>query len=120
MVIHQGDIFWVDLPQPRGSETGFRRPHVVIQNNLFNKSGIGTVVACALSTNPRLAKSPGNVLLRKGEGGLPKSSVANISLITTFDKSELTERIGTLSQNRMHEILDGVRLILSQSDVVDH
>lgn len=120
MVIRQGDIFWAELPQPRGSEPGYRRPHVIIQGNIFNKSAIGTVVACSLSTSMKRSQAPGNVVLRKGEGGLPKASVVNISQITTFDKSELTEKVGTLSRIRVAEILEGVRLLLSQSDVPDH
>lgn len=40
MEIRQGDLFWIDLNEPRGSEPGFTRPFVVIQNNLFNRSRI--------------------------------------------------------------------------------
>ncbi len=25
MVIHQGDVFWLDAQEPRGSEPGYRR-----------------------------------------------------------------------------------------------
>jgi mRNA interferase MazF len=64
MVINQGDIFWIDLEEPKGSEPGYRHPHVVVQNNLFNRSKIGTVVVCALTSNKR-ANTPGNVLLEK-------------------------------------------------------
>ena len=45
---------------------------------------------------------PGNVLLNKDEGNLPKQSVVNVSQITTVDKSELTEKIGTLSSKRVY------------------
>ncbi len=50
MVIHQGDIFRVDLGDPSGSEPAYRHPHVVIQNNLFNQSRFNTVVVCALTS----------------------------------------------------------------------
>ena len=61
MVINQGDIFWVDFKAPDGSEPGYRHPHVVIQNNLFNRSRINTVVVCTLTSNLKRANSPGNV-----------------------------------------------------------
>ncbi|MBI2859327.1 MAG: type II toxin-antitoxin system PemK/MazF family toxin, partial [Chloroflexi bacterium] len=67
MVIDQGDVFWVDLGEPTGSGPAYRHPHVVVQNNVFNKSGIQTVVVCSLTSNLRRAASPGNVLLEKGE-----------------------------------------------------
>jgi mRNA interferase MazF len=117
MVINQGDVFWVDLGEPSGSEPGYRHPHVVIQNNVFNCSRIGTVVVCALTSNPRRAKAPGNVLLEKGEANLPKQSVVNVSQIFTVDKRDLEEKIGTLSRRRIHQILDGVRLVIEPRDV---
>jgi mRNA interferase MazF len=68
MVIGQGDIYWVDLEEPSGSEPGYKHPHVVVQNNVFNRSQIGTVVVCALTSNLKRASAPGNVLLDKNEG----------------------------------------------------
>ena len=116
MVISQGDIYWIDLDEPVGSEPGFRHPHVVIQNNLFNRSRIDTVVICLLTSNLRLAKAPGNVFLEKGEGNLAKQSVVNISQIYTVDKSDLVEWIGALSEKRVRQILDGVRLLTEPRD----
>ncbi len=40
MVIYQGDIYWIDLGQPIGSEPGYLRPYVVIQNDVLNSSQI--------------------------------------------------------------------------------
>ena len=111
MVINQGDIYWLDLEEPVGSEPGYRHPHVVIQNNLFNHSRIDTVVVCLITSNLKRANSPGNVLLRKREGNLPKRSVVNVSQIYTVDKMELFDKIGTLSPKRVREILDGIQLL---------
>ena len=116
MVISQGDVFWVDLGKPSGSAPGYRHPHVVIQNNVFNRSRIGTVVVCALTSNLELGASPGNVTLKKREGGLSKRSVVNISQIFTVDKSDLVKRIGTLSPQRVSDILSGVYLLIQPLD----
>lgn len=89
MEINQGDIFWFDAGEPRGSSPAYSRPVVVIQNNIFNRSPLGTVLACALTTNLRRAKAPGNVLLNEGETELPKQSVIVVSQVLTIDKSEL-------------------------------
>jgi len=117
MVIRQGDVFWIDLEEPRGSEPGYRHPHVVIQNNLFNRSRINTVVVCALTSNLKRAKAPGNVLLEKGEANLPKQSVVNVSQLFTVDKLDLNELIGTLSHHRMRQILDGIHVVIEPRDV---
>jgi len=84
---------------------------VVIQNNVFNRSRIRTVVVCALTSNLKRAAAPGNVLLERGEANLPKQSVVNVSQIFTVDKSDLGEKVGTLSSQRVQEILDGIRLL---------
>ena len=81
MSIRQGDIYWIDLGDPEGSEPGYRHPHVVVQNNVFNKSRINTIVVCALTSNLKRAEVPGNVLLKKGEANLKKDSVVNISQV---------------------------------------
>lgn len=112
MVIKQGDIFWVDLGQPSGSAPGFKHPHVVIQNNIFNQSRINTVVVCALTSNLKRAKAPGNVLLTKGEANLSKESVVNISQIITVDKSDLIKKIGSLSSSRIKQIIEGIELLI--------
>lgn len=112
MKIRQGDIFWVDLGDPAGSAPGYRHPYVVIQNNVFNESRLNTVVLCALTSNLKRAGAPGNVVLRKGEGNLPKESVVNITQLITMDKSDLVEKIGSLSRTRTGEVLAGVRLLL--------
>ena len=113
MSISQGDIYWIDMGTPKGSKMAYRHPYVVIQNNLFNKSKMNTVIACALTSNIQKACIPGNVLLSENEGNLPKQSVVNVSQITTVDKGELTEKIGTISSKRVYEILKGINLIIS-------
>jgi len=117
MVINQGDIFWVDLGKPSGSEPGYKHPHMVVQNNLFNKSRINTVVVCTLTSNLRRAKAPGNILLDPGEANLPEQSVINISQLYTVDKRDLAEKIGTLSDQRVQEVLEGIHLLLEPRDV---
>ena len=111
MVINQGDIFWVELDEPSGSEPGYSHPHVVIQNNVFNASKINTVLVCALTSNLKRAQAPGNVLLEQDEGNLPKQSVVLVSQIFTVDKSQLGEFIGKVSEHRVGQILEGIYLL---------
>ena len=91
MIIKQGDIFWLKLTVPKGSEPGFRRPHA---------SRIKTVVVCGLTSNLRQAHAPGNVTHHKGEANIEKKSVVNISQVVTVNKSDLSEKIGSLSPAR--------------------
>jgi len=111
MVIEQGEIYWIDLGGPSGSAPGYRHPHIVIQNNLFNSSNINTVVMCALTSNLKRGLSPGNVVLKKGEANLSKKSVINITQIYTVDKNDLFEKIGKVNSERLKEILLGIQLL---------
>ncbi|MBI4699092.1 MAG: type II toxin-antitoxin system PemK/MazF family toxin [Nitrospirae bacterium] len=117
MEIRQGDIFWIDLGVLHGSEPGYKHPHVIVQNNIFNLSRINTVVVCALTSNLKLSKAPGNILLKKGEGGLKKDSVINISQIITVDKADLVEKIGGLSPARIKQIIDGIKLLIEPREL---
>jgi mRNA interferase MazF len=116
-MIRQGDIYWIDLDDPKGSGLGYRHPHVVVQNNVFNGSRIGTVVVCALTSNVKRADAPGNVLLKKGEANLKKDSVVNISQLVTVDKDDLLEKIGAVSPTRVREIVAGISLLIEPREL---
>jgi mRNA interferase MazF len=117
MVINQGDIFWIELEEPSASEPGYRQPHVIVQNNVFNQSRINTVLVCALSSNLRRAESPGNVLLDPGEANLPRQSVILVTQIFAVDKAQLEEYIGTVSQRRIRQVIDGIRLVIEPREL---
>ena len=111
--MERGEVWWASLDEPRGSEPGYRRPVVVISSNEFNQSKIQTVIVATITSNLRLAEAPGNLELRKKEGGLPKKSVVNVSQLLTLDKSFLTESIGKLSRRKILVLNEGLKLVLS-------
>lgn len=106
------EIWWADLPAPRGSEPGFRRPVLVVQANSFNRSRIQTVIVAVISSNLRLAEAPGNVLLPARVTGLPRDSVVNVSQLLTLDRSFITEHVGTLPARLQADVDAGLRLVL--------
>jgi mRNA interferase MazF len=114
VVISQGEVWWADIPQPTGSEPGFRRPVVVIQGDALNRSRIATVVCVPLTSNLKWADAPGNVLLAARSTSLPKDSVANVSQIVALDKALLTERVGKLSMARVELLLAGIDVVLGR------
>ena len=116
MVINQGDIYWIELDEPEGSEPGYRHPHVVVQNNLFNRSNIKTVLVCPLTTNLKRGSAPGNVLLDIKESNLPRQSVVNVSQVFTVDKAQLEEYVGSLPAKRVAEILNGIKFVIDPRD----
>lgn len=107
----------MDFGEPGGSEPGYRRPAVVVQNDLFNASNVRTVVVCPLTSNLRRAEAPGNVLLDPGEANLLQQSVVNISQVFTIDKRDLVEKIGSLGGERVREIISGINILLEPREV---
>jgi len=110
--IQRGEIWWADLPEPRRSEPGYRRPVLVVQADSFNLSRIQTTIVAAITTNLELADAPGNVLLPARSAGLPRDSVVNVSQLLTLDRSFLTEHAGTLPPRLQHSVDQGLRTVL--------
>jgi mRNA interferase MazF len=107
--INRGDVFWIEPADGREPIPAYSHPYVVVQDDVFNHSRITTVIVCALTSNLHRANEPGNVLLDVGEGNLPRQSVVVVSQICSVDKARLGERIGSLSDARIEQILAGLR-----------
>ena len=103
MILNQGDVYWLKLEEP----AGYPHPHVIIQEDVVNH----TVVVCALTTNIKRVNIPGNVLLEAGEANLLKQSIVVVSQVSTVEKAQLGEYIGSLTKERVDQILAGMRFI---------
>ena len=110
--IQRGEIWWADLPEPRRSEPGYRRPVLVVQANSFNRSRIQTAIVAVVTGNLALADLPGNVLLPARASGLPRNSVVNLSQLLTLDRAFLTQHAGTLPPRLQRSVDEGMRLVL--------
>lgn len=107
-IINQGDVYWLQR-----IDSDIPHPHVVIQDDVLNHSRIHTVVVCSLTSNIQRVNMPGNILLEADEANLPKRSVVEISKVSTVNKIQLGEYIGSLSKARIEQILAGMRFIQS-------
>jgi mRNA interferase MazF len=108
----RGEIWWADLPTPVGSEPGYRRPVLIIQDDMLTQTLISTVIVVILTSNLRAVNGMGNVLLPTNVTGLPKDSVANASQVVTLDKSFLIECVGMLSEELQEAVDNGLRSVL--------
>mgnify|MGYP005626739177 FL=1 len=113
MVIRNGSIYWVDFSPGKGSEPMGRRPGLVVQNDILNDSMLNTVVMIAITTTLKFGELPGNVVLKKNEANMPRKCVVNVTQVKSVDKQSLMEKIGTLSGERMTEVYDGIKLVMS-------
>ena len=114
MVIAQGDVCWVELPEPTGSGPGFRRPVVVVQGDALNRSRLATVVCVPLTSNLRWVDAPGNVLLTARTTNLPKDSVANVSQVIALDRGLLEQPVGRVPPAKIGLLLAGIDAVLGR------
>ncbi len=110
MNIEPGDVFWISPNESNEIASDHMHPHVVVHVNAQ-----GTVVVCALTSNLKRAKEPGNVLLDEGEANLPKQSVVVASQMSMVDITQTGAYIGTLSKQRIHQVLAGMRFLESMT-----
>jgi len=108
----RGEIWWAELPQPKGSQPAKRRPVLIIQGDSFNRSGINTVICAVITSNIELASLPGNLLLEKSVSGLDKTSAVNFSQIATIDKTDLVKQAAMLPKSMLEKVNNCIRLIL--------
>jgi mRNA interferase MazF len=101
-----GDVFWISPSGSNGIASDHTHPHVFVRDETSN-----AVMVCALTSNLKRAKEPGNVLLEEGEANLPRRSVVVVSQVFTIDKLQLGEYIGTLSEPRIHQVLTGMQFV---------
>jgi mRNA interferase MazF len=111
-VISRGELYWITLDMGQGLEAAISHPYVVVQDDVFNHSRIHTVVVCALTSNlRRVSETPGNVLLEAGEGNLSRQSLVEVSKVLSIEKTQLGAYIGALSEERVAQILGGMRFL---------
>jgi mRNA interferase MazF len=106
MEARQGDIYWISPNEENQIASDHIHPHVVVRDDTTN-----TIVVCALTTNLKRAKAPGNVLLEEGEANLPKQSVVVVSQMSSVNKAQLGEYIGKLSEERIYQVLAGIKFL---------
>ena len=108
----RGEIWWADFGIPFGSERGFQRPVLVVQDDAFNKSNIRTIVVLPFSTNLLFAEAPGNVFFGTESTGLSKDSVVVTSQIYSVDRARLIEKVCKLERRSVEEVEERMFTVL--------
>ncbi len=111
--MRRGEIWWTALGVPTGSEPGYRRPMVIVSNNLFQDSSYQTILMVPVTSNIAREAAPGNVRLPHRKTGLREASVAITSQVVPVDKRRLLDRIGRVPDVLMSDIDRGLRFVLA-------
>lgn len=118
MDIARGDIVYVNLEPKIGSETGKRRPCLVIQNDVINEHAPTTVIV-VITSKRRLGykkKYPTHVWIDEGEGNLTQDSIIQCEQIRTIDKRRIDRVMGHLDDDFMQKVEEAVKIVLSMGN----
>jgi mRNA interferase MazF len=108
----RGEIWWAEFGIPYGSEAGFTRPVLIVQDDSFNESKIRTIIVLPLTTNLRLFDAPGNVFLRKNESKLDNDSVIIVAQLYAIDRGRFKTKISKVTKKIMEQVETGMMLVL--------
>ena len=108
--IERGEIYWVNWNPGRGSEQSGLMPALVIQNDTGNMYSSTTIIA-ALTTSVKKSY-PFLVKVTARESGLARDSTVNLAVVMTIDKNRLVDKCGELSEAKMAEIDEAIKVSL--------
>lgn len=97
--MRRSEVWWAELPPPIG-----KRPVLLLSRDAAYN--VRTSVTVAIITRT-IRNIPVEVLLGQGDG-MPAKCIVNLDDILTIPKSRLTERITTLSVEKMTEVAKAI------------
>ena len=102
MKVKRGEVYLADLSDASGSEQGKVRPVVIIQNNIGNMFSPTVIVATITSKIEKKRELPTHILANAD--GLMQESIVQLEQITTIDKKQVLDFIGTMPISTMEQI----------------
>lgn len=114
--MERGEIRLVDLEPSRGAEANKRRPAVLVSNDGANATaaalGRGVVTVVPVTSGVERVH-PFQVLLPRGETGLPRESKAQAEQVRSVAVERVGPAVGRLSPALVARLDDALRLHLA-------
>lgn len=107
-----GDIYDVDLDPVVGSETGKRRPALIVSNDVNNEYS-ETVTVLPITGQPAKREYPFEVFVPKGVAGLTSDSRIKANQVRTLDKSRLVRLRGSLPPQYLPKVERALKIHLN-------
>lgn len=112
--MRRGEIWDVEYPLAarENAEPYGHGPVVIVSSDAFNRSAIRTVLVAVITSNLKLERAPGNVLVPADDTtGLREASVVNVSQVLVVDKSRLRRKRGQLDEASVELLNLGLRQV---------
>ncbi|HUU82706.1 MAG TPA: type II toxin-antitoxin system PemK/MazF family toxin [Phycisphaerae bacterium] len=102
--LHQGEIWWADLPAPAG-----RRPVLV----LTRTDAVGHMTNVTVAPLTRTIRGIDSEVVLSPDQGVPTVCAVSLDNIMTVRKTVLSRRIVALPADTMTEVFDAVRFVFA-------
>ena len=106
MEIKRGQVYWINLNPTKGSEIKKQRPCVVIGENAVNRARRTIIVI------PLFSSGTERPYLAIGVQCMQQKAIAVIDQIRAVDKSRFLEYTGSMDDEAMAKIEEGLRVVL--------
>ncbi len=116
MKLKQFDIWITDLEPHFGSETGGKRPVVVVETNAVSKKSSTTVIV-PLSSNTERVYDFDVIIDSTNTTGLQQASKMMFRQIRVIDKKRLKKKIGALSNENKNDFKARIALLFDLNDM---
>jgi mRNA interferase MazF len=111
-----GDIYEVNLDPVIGSETGKRRPALVVSNDINNEFS-QTVTVLPITGQPARKQYPFEVLVPEGVAGLTTDSRIKANQVRTVDKRRLVSFRCSLPTEYLPEVEKALKIHLNMKNI---
>jgi mRNA interferase MazF len=106
----RGEIWFVDLGEPRGHEQGGPRPGLVVSEAAINEAPSALATIVPITTRFRTVR--GHVDVNPPRGGLARPSQILCDQVRTMTQERLLRRLGVLDPATLTEVESWLRVFL--------
>lgn len=114
MNIRKYHIYIANLDPRFGTEPGKRRPVVVVQTDLMNRTHPSTII-CPITTNVIEGASILRVHLSGKEAGVKNACDILVDQIRSIDNRRFISEIGQISAVNRAQLLENIKIILFEA-----
>lgn len=115
MKINQYEIWIADLNPQIGTESGKKRPVLVVQTNLLNELAHPSTIICPLTTNVKKQAKILRVHIRKETADLNYDCDIMMDQIRTIDNKRLVKKLGSLPPELIERVQQNLMIVLGMN-----
>lgn len=109
---HRGDVYLSRLDPTEGSEQSGGRPVIVVSREAINRNSPVVIVVPVTDFNNKKRIYPSHVVLKKGDGGLTKDSIALAEQVRAISATRFIKQMGHLSPASITQVGAALKIAL--------